>query len=131
MEFRLPGPRNGTFTIPDKWWHESGMDSFTVHRSYYRPSQRKEGVEMLLLPLERIWGRERTSGVPYLRKKAMIEILCRIREDKSIDPVEVMKPTEDNGYEYWLKDGFHRFRASVAAGYEKIPAIVSFNPDIE
>lgn len=130
MEFILPGPENGKFTIPDEWWNESRMNSFNSNRSYYRPNKKIKGTEFVIISIDQIWGRERSPGVPEFRRDAMIKILSRIREDKSIDPIEIMKPTMENGYKYWLKDGFHRFRASVVAGYKRIPAIISFNPDI-
>ena len=131
MEFVVKGKDNFRFEIPDEWLSQAGFDSFCLNSDYYEIPTKFDSKRVLLLDHSCIYPRKRNNGVLEYRKESMINFLCRIRCNQPIDPIIIMKPSTDNGFEYWLKDGYHRYRASFAAGFKKIPAILEFNPDIE
>ena len=47
-----------------------------------------------------------------------------MRDGVEIPPVELCLPNDTTHFKYRLQDGFHRFYASVAVGFEVIPAII-------
>ena len=131
MKVEIPGKENIQYEIPDEWWLSARMDSFVLQDDHYKLPEISDAQKILTLDHLKIYPRKRNEGISEFRKESMINLLSRIRHDEPIDPIEIMKPSLDNGYEYWLKNGYHRYRASFAAGFKKIPAILKFNPDIE
>jgi hypothetical protein len=131
MEISIPGKEIIRYEIPDEWWLTSGMNLFNPQSEHYEPSDKFPIQQILIVDHLMIYPRKRNEGVPDFRRESIINLLSRIKNHRPIDPIEIMEPSWDNGYEYWLKDGFHRYRVSFAVGFKKIPAILVFNPDIE
>jgi hypothetical protein len=53
----------------------------------------------------------------------MVNVLRDIARGREIRPIEMIEGASDE-YSYRLKDGAHRFHASVVAGFPLIPAII-------
>jgi len=53
----------------------------------------------------------------------MVNVLRDIARRREIRPIEMIEGASDE-YSYRVKDGAHRFHASVVAGFPLIPAII-------
>lgn len=53
----------------------------------------------------------------------MVNVLREIARGREIRPIEMIEGASDE-YSYRVKDGAHRFHASVVAGFPLIPAII-------
>jgi hypothetical protein len=111
------------FEIPDAWIAEAGMDRFTPTASAYRSN-----AEAVLVRLVEI---EPPHRVPECIKDArgfdharLVSVLRGIALGEQIEAVPLCA-LPDNfppaPYRYRVRDGFHRFYASIAAGFEYLP----------
>jgi hypothetical protein len=114
------------FEIPDGWLREAGMDGFNRTASAYRSTTAAVPVELREIePPYRVpeldW-----HGFDHGR---LISILKGIATGAEIEPVPLLKlPSGDfpaAPYRYRVRNGFHRFYASIAAGFEYLPAVIS------
>ena len=117
------------FEIPDDWWREAGMDGFVPASPMFHSTPDVEGV--LLREIEPpvrypqcpkdFHGFDRSRFVSILRgivsgaEIPAVPLLTLVVPDE-----EVRRPP----FGYRVENGFHRFYASVAAGYEKLPAVI-------
>ena len=114
------------FEIPDDWLREAGAIGFTPITTSYRS---RPGTT--LVPLTAI------EPVPRLVKKdfrgfernRLIRLLQGFVSADEIEPVPLSElpllefaPTP---YRFRVRNGFHRFYASIAVGYEHLPASIS------
>jgi hypothetical protein len=122
------------FEIPDDWLAEAGMDRFTRAAPAYRSTSGATLVALreieppyVKLATPKDWhGFERTR---------LIAVLKAFVSGDEIAPVALMDlPSAafvvpafvlPGPYAYQVKNGFHRFYASIAAGFECLPAICS------
>ena|SRR5271165_4363596 len=112
------------FEIPDDWLSEAGFTGFRPNGSAYRSS-----VPALCVPLTQIEPIVRNVTQPKdfagFERGRLVHLLKRIVAGDEIDPVDGMKlpVSEICGvpYRYRVCDGFHRFHASVAAGFDALP----------
>ncbi len=89
-------------------------------------------IEPVLVPLREIeppitpWTPKDWCGFDHDR---LVRILNDIATGVEIEPVPLVElPAQDFPpalYRYRVRDGFHRFYASVAAGFECLPAVIS------
>jgi hypothetical protein len=117
------------FEIPDAWFTEAGMDRFTRTASAYRSTV--AAVPVLLREIEPPYRTPLTPkdwcGFDHVR---LVRVLNWIATGAEIEPVPMLKlPSSDLSsrapYGYRVLDGFHRFYASSAAGFECLPAEIS------
>lgn len=119
MRFPLP-LRPAEFEIPDEWWAEAGMAAVTLSDRAYRSS-----APAALIPIRSIEPPyrlpERTLDCHGFDRRRLISILSGIATGAMIEPVSLreippadMSPTP---FSYRVRHGFHRFYASVAAGF--------------
>ena len=115
------------------WWCEAGMDDFQRETEAYLPMV-DPTVQLIALtdieppPLD---GRTRLTDSGFDEKR-MIQILRGIASRQVIPPVEVkVKDHQPGEYRYEVYDGYHRFYASVAAGFPCLPSITvsGWKPD--
>jgi hypothetical protein len=112
------------FDIPDEWWAEAGMNSFTPTTSAYRSAP-----EAVLVQLGVIEPPYRFLSTPKdwhgFDRGRLVSVLNAIATGSQIEPVPLLKlPLSDfppAPYGYRVRDGFHRFYASIAAGFERLP----------
>ena len=62
--------------------------------------------------------------------KRMVDILRGIATRSAMPPVKIVE-RQQGVYRYRLCEGFHRFHASVAAGFCQIPAVWGWIPETE
>lgn len=116
------------FEIPDDWWAESGMVGFVPASSSYRSQP-----DAKLVRLRDIEPPFRFPEYPIdfhgFCRQRMIRILSGFAADAEIEPVPVaVYPPVDippAAFQYRVGNGLHRFYASVAAGFEYLPVVVS------
>jgi hypothetical protein len=122
MLFRLPR-RQVSFEIPDEWWIEARMAGFRPTSQAYctrpEPNVVLVSVTDIVHPpriVEKDFG-----GFDRLR---LIRILSGFVAGLAIPPIKVHEMPQGS-FRYGLRDGFHRFYTSVAAGFDHIPAILT------
>jgi len=117
------------FEIPDAWLTEAGMDRFTRTAAAYRSTA--AAVPVALCEIEPPY---RTPSTPKdwcgFDHDRLVRVLNWIATGAEIEPVPVLKLTASDlrsraPYGYRVLDGFHRFYASIAAGFECLPAVIS------
>lgn len=111
-----------TFEIPDEWWAKSGMSNFRPSRKAFRSS-----LNTVIVKISDVEPVRRGPGVRWFDEKRMMKILTGFVNDEEIDPIEVHDGNhlpQPIKHQYKLYDGFHRFYASAASGFESIPVIV-------
>jgi hypothetical protein len=118
------------FEIPDAWLVEAGFDKFTPSASAYH----SDADNVKLVPLREIEPpyRLRTCTKDWLGfdRARLVDVLKGIVDRANIEPVPLMQLPPGNllvtvQYPYRVRDGFHRFYASIAAGFEFLPATVT------
>jgi hypothetical protein len=116
------------FEIPDEWWAAAGMKGFTATAGAYRSIP--GAIEVQLRVIEPPY---RNSSVPKdchgFDRLRLISILGAIAAGEKMKPVPLLKlPVSDlhpAPYGYRVRDGFHRFYASIAAGFECLPVQIT------
>jgi hypothetical protein len=131
------------FEIPDDWLNEAGFINFSSSRSSFR--HMPEDVAMVRLGEIEPPRRVPTSPNDFrgFDRERMVRVLREIATDVEIKAVPlVLLPELDDRlmqapeyyrcrtYSYRIQDGYHRFYASVAAGFLHLPATVSTVPEL-
>lgn len=112
------------FEIPDDWLSEASALSFAASRPAYRARASAE-----VIALTQVEPPPRLVGYPLswrgFDRARFISVLAGMVSDTEIEPVPVVEmPYVDLGsspYEFRVRDGVHRFYASVAMGYSHLP----------
>jgi len=126
MRFRFP-LLPGEFEIPDDWWTEAGMSGFVAPGRAYRstgtavPVSLREIEPPFRLPECMIdWN--------GFNRPRLISILKGFVAATEIAPVPLIRLASTDfppaPFDYRVRNGFHRFYASVAAGFECLSAVI-------
>lgn len=122
MNFRTPRG-DGEFEIPDGWWEFARPErERDEHETYFPHSSRAKNVH--IVKLSEIEPPTRDAGEIWFRKYKLVPVLLSFQSPEcELPPIEL---TTLNGsvYNYKVHNGFHRYYASVAVGYEFLPAIL-------
>ena len=113
------------FEIPDDWLTEAGAVGFIPTTAAYRSSS-----DAILVPLAAIEPPYRVLAVAKdwrgFDRSRFISVLKGIVTAAEIEPVPLLElpvfefaPTT---YRFRVRNGFHRFYASIVAGFESLPA---------
>ncbi len=124
MKFNAPN-NDGPFDIPDDWWLCAEMDKFSPHECgfYLYPLKLDSRVEVV--PIVEVEPPTRADGVPLLVKCNLLPILFGFTDPNcELPPVKVTELPQAHRYRFRIRNGCHRYYASVAAGYTKLPVIV-------
>jgi hypothetical protein len=116
------------FELPDEWWGEAGMTGFRPQGLAYRST-----AAAMLVPLTTIEPVYRRETCPKdwrgFDRDRLIRILKGLVVGAEIEPVPLVKLPEtdypSSPYGFRVLNGFHRFYASIAAGFEYLPADIS------
>jgi hypothetical protein len=122
------------FEIPDAWLAEAGMEGFSRTGPAYRSTP-----EAALVPLREIEPPYRKPAMAKdwrgFERARLVFILKGFIAGAEIEPVPLLGlpagtfvvPTfvRPGPYAYQIRNGFHRFYASIAAGFESLPAVIS------
>jgi hypothetical protein len=115
------------FELPDAWIAEAGLGGFTPTTGAYRSTAGAVPVPLAAIePVYRLVTHPKDwCGFDRVR---MISVLKGIVAAAEIDPVPLFKlPVTDfppTPYRYRVLNGFHRFYASIAAGFESLPGVI-------
>jgi hypothetical protein len=121
-KFIVPGS-SIEFEIPDDWWQFCDMESFSPAATFYPYSQRDVGAHTV--PIAEVKPPERDAGVIGFHKNRMAPILLAFTSDRCAVPaVPVRELAAGEPYRYEVLNGYHRYYASVAAGYTRLPVII-------
>jgi hypothetical protein len=115
------------FDIPDDWLVEAGMTGFAPTTIAYRSSSNAHPI-----PLVAIEPPSRVLTVPKdgcgFERARLVSVLKGIVTAAEIEPVPLLElPVYEfgpNTYRYRVRDGFHRFYASIVAGFEYLAAVI-------
>jgi hypothetical protein len=113
--------------IPDDWLAEAGIAGFTPTTRAYRSSS--DAVEVPLTDIEPPHRVLRVAkdwrGFDRCR---FVSVLNGILTAAEIEPVRLLElPVYEfgpNTYRYRVRNGFHRFYASIIAGFECLAAVI-------
>jgi hypothetical protein len=120
--FIVPGSSIG-FVIPDDWWQFCDMENFRPATTFYLYSQRDVGVHTV--PIAEVRPPERDAGVVGFHKNRLAPILLAFTSDRCAVPaVPVRELAGSDPYRYEVFDGYHRYYASITAGYTRLPVII-------
>ena len=124
MQFKTPitGTR---FEIPDDWWSFAGMDAFTQRGGGFYPYQQCAGtVDIEVVPLTDVEPPLRDPGISPFKKCKLVPVLFALLSPEGIlPPVEVFL-APSGAYRFKVRNGYHRYYASVAVGFTKLPIVV-------
>ena len=116
------------FEVRDDWIAESGIVSFRPMGTSYRSAPSATLIPLISIepPYRRVTHPKDWRGFDHDR---LTRILRGFVDEAEIDPVPLFKlPVTDfphTPYQYRVLNGFHRFYASIAAGFEDLPAVIS------
>jgi hypothetical protein len=113
------------FEIPDAWWAEAGMTGFIPKHPAYRSTAAASRI-----PLRNIEPPvrfpERLHDWRGFERHRLVKILSGIAANAEIEPVPVyeLQPVPLLPIRYQVIDGYHRYYASVAAGFDCLPVLI-------
>lgn len=126
MRFNFPR-FPGEFEIPDEWWEEAGMRNFRPELPAFRSSANSMAISLAdIEPPMRLRGHAKDwHGFDRGR---LVRVLQGFAEGVIIDAVP-LKPFPQHDiqappFRYHVLDGYHRFYASVAAGFDCLPSLL-------
>jgi hypothetical protein len=121
MLFEVPSTGR-SFEIPDEWWDFCDMRLFKPQSDYFPYDRNAEPVEVL--DLRKVEPPRRDAGMTPFKKYKLVPVLLAFTSPEcALPPIHAVK----TGVGYAVRNGFHRFYASVAVGYQSIPAVVLSN----
>ena len=103
------------FCIPDEWLAEAGLTETPLAGDCF-VSESAEKV----LDIQLISSPVRNPGVCWFYRDSMLPILTAFVSHQSLPPINIDSPPQ-GPLPYRVRDGLHRYYASVAAGFRKIP----------
>jgi hypothetical protein len=99
------------------------MDNFRPATTFYLYSQRDVGVQTV--PIAEVRPPERSAGVVGFHKNRLAPILLAFTSDRCALPaVPVRELADGDRHRYEVLDGYHRYYASIAAGYTRQPVLI-------
>jgi hypothetical protein len=123
---RFSTPRNDVeFEIPDEWWTFAEMNAFSTDGGGYYPYPFQCAKSVEIVELVDVEPPSRNDGVPPFKKCKLVPVLLAFTSPEcALPPVEVEALSSDGRPRYRVVNGYHRYYASVAAGYTKLPVTV-------
>jgi hypothetical protein len=113
------------FELPDEWWSEAGMQNWAPPGVAYNST-----AAVRFVPLDQVQPPFRWHSVPKdwrgFDRFRLLKIFEGFKNGADIEPVPLYEnpPREFPPIQYRFEviNGVHRFYASVAAGFECLPA---------
>ena len=120
------------FEIPDAWLSEAGLAAFAPRNEAYRSA-----TDARLVPLVEIEPIARVAKNVWrgFDRAQFIRLLTGVIAGDQIEPVPAVKlPVHElagSPCRYQLRDGCHRFHASIVAGFDMLPIALRAQAGIE
>ena len=118
MHFTVAG-QGIDFEIHDDWWTEAGMSGFVPKSPAYDADAPTHGVAATV-PVGEVTAPRRDPGVQWFGHDRMVSILRGLASGDRMPRIPVYEAPQDCR-RYRPCDGFHRFYASIAAGFTHLP----------
>lgn len=118
MEFQVPGS-GVRFAVPDEWWDFCEMRDFRPPSTCYL--YEANTPQTLVVSVNEVEPPRRDVGLPPFRKCKLAPILLAFGSPRCPLPPLLVELINSGSYRYRVLNGYHRFYASVAAGYSKLP----------
>ncbi|MDE1955335.1 MAG: ParB N-terminal domain-containing protein [Betaproteobacteria bacterium] len=125
MRFRVPGEAF-EFQIEDADWVFAGMKQFrpSVPFFLYPRGLDVSGVDLRVVPLAQIEPcAPRFERAGSLARERIVPILLAFLSQEGVLPPVQVEPLDGSRYSFRLVNGFHRYCASIAAGFTEIPIV--------
>lgn len=125
MRFRVPGEAF-EFQIDDADWLFAGMDRLRTAPSFFIYPQGLDvpGVDLRIVPLAQIEPcAPRFDRAGPLARERIMPILLAFRSREGILPPVQVEALDGSRHSFRLVNGFHRYCASIAAGFTEIPVV--------
>ena len=125
MRFQVPG-EPFHFQIDDADWLFAGMDQFlrAVPFFLYPRGLDVPGVDLRIVPLTQIEPcAPRFERAKPLARERIVPILLAFRPQEGVLPPVQVERLDGSRYSFRLVNGFHRYCASIAAGFTEIPVV--------
>ncbi|MGH8488341.1 MAG: hypothetical protein ACREXS_05600 [Gammaproteobacteria bacterium] len=124
MKFRTPCT-HAEFEISDEWWSFAEMESFRPVGGGFYPYSPVCANLVEVVSLSVVEPPKHDVGVPRFKKYKMVPVLLAFQSPEcALPPVEVVRLSESPRYQFRVRNGYHRFYASVAVGYHSLPVVV-------
>ena len=127
MHFPMPN-HPCDFELPDAWLAEAGLAGFRPSRPTYNST-----AAAVLVPLQEIEPPYRGPDTPKdwrgFDRVRLVKVLQGFVAGAKIEPVPLRELPEGDfvnprPYRYRVRDGYHRFYGSIAAGFESLPGVI-------
>ena len=102
----------------EQWLVRSGLAGRSLDNDHFTSSCAKT-----ILDIQEICPPVRNPGVTCFEEDKMLRILKGIASNASLPPIQVDCPPQAP-LRYRVRDGFHRYYATVLLGFRRIPADV-------
>jgi len=122
MKYRLPH-EEVEFEIPDEWWNAAGASGFSPAMDAF-VSQSDAAWPTIHVPVIDVQAPRRGTGVVGLREDRTISILRAFRSGIALPALQVHEEPPAGRRIFRVTDGYHRYYASVAAGFTRLPISV-------
>jgi hypothetical protein len=122
---RFSVPDGSEFEIPDDWWSFAEMDKFSPAPGgfYVFPFELADDVTVVFV--SDVEPPKRNPGVQGLKKHKLMPVLFAMADPQGVlPPIPVTGTETGSRYRFRALDGYHRYYASVAVGYTKLPVII-------
>lgn len=122
MHYRVPH-EGIEFEIPDSWWVSAEAVGFSPSTVAYVASSCEEWPTTLVSIMD-VEAPRRNVGIVGLNEDRTVSLLKAFRDSIPLPPLEVYEPSEPKRVRYRVQHGFHRYYASIAAGFSMLPVSV-------
>jgi hypothetical protein len=109
--------------VPDGWLAEARLCGFIPASTAYKSSVENGSLEVCTVPISSVLAPiNRGARLGGLDKARLMPLLVGMRENVEIPPVKVHRRLADSIWE--LRDGYHRYVASVVLGFSSLPVLI-------
>lgn len=125
MRLKVPG-EPFEFQIDDADWAFAGMDQFQRAAPFfmYPRGLQAPGVDLRVVPIAEIEPcAARFECAEPLARERIVPILLAFRSPEGVLPPVQVESLDGSRYSFRLVNGFHRYCASIAAGFTEIPVV--------
>ena len=122
MQFETPDGAM-TFEIPDEWWTFADMGCFPDGEFYPYPLQQADKVRVV--SITDVEPPRRNDGVPPFKKYKMLPVLFAFTSPECALPAIEVSACSEGHYRFRVQNGYHRYYASVAVGFTKLPIVLN------
>jgi len=113
-----------SFEIPNEWWQFAEMQSLRRGSPFY-PYKVIDHQSVQVVPATLVEPPQRAEGVPPFKKYKLLPVFFAFQSPEcELPAIEVIELNEGR-YRYRVRNGYHRYYASVAVGFSELPVLVT------